>query len=240
MQLKKQLKKHLKHTIISTVILLLIMFVILTHINTKQFPYDNIRYAYSAIFQGFSALLALTITSVLITLQNIHSQTFKVEEGIIRLLNFRFETHVPGTLDQIEKDIETKEFQIAFKSHLLNQVTDSNTQSNYIMRNTINEIQQKIYFLNAMMKKEKELELMFKISLCTISSVLLYSLVALIIIPTKLESIEIVQIGILIIALVLVSTSLMVLIKILIDILDIWKFKPELRQTEIFSQFKIE
>ena len=236
----KKLKRDLRDIIILAVISISFLFVVMTYIDTNQFPYDNIRYAYSAIFQGFSALLALTITSILITLQNIHSQKFSVEESIIKLLSVRFEEHVPGTINQIEKNIETEEFRNVFKSYLVNRMEHSEKQSGYIVEKTIEEIQRKIYFLNAMTKKEIELQIIFKISLGMISIVLLYTLTALIIIPSNPELIEIDPIDILIIAVVLVLISLMILMKSMMDILYIWQFKPERIQKEIHSQFKIE
>ena len=193
-------------------------------IEMNQFPYDNARYAYSAIFQGFAALLGIMITGVLITLQNIHTQKFNVEERIYNIMNSRFETHATGTIEEIGIQLKEERFKEAFLSHL--KVNYSYSQSHTIMGITISFIQRNIEFLNEQEKHEKKLKLMFKISLGIGVIVLLFSLSALIIISPDSELIfGIDQINILIITVFLVTFSLIIIIYLMMELLKVWKLK---------------
>ena len=69
----------------------------LQQINLNDFPYDNARYAYSAIFQGYAAILALVLTAILVTFQNIHNQIYNIEERIYKILGI-FSHDIPDSI----------------------------------------------------------------------------------------------------------------------------------------------
>ncbi len=126
---KQRLKKEISGLkilfyVLPVVVTISILYPILLHIDLLEFPYDNARYAYSAIFQGFAAILAIMITAILITLQNIHTQRFAIEERIYQILESRYPTYIPSTLTQINRDLDNTIFEERFKKYAIGNLTE--------------------------------------------------------------------------------------------------------------------
>ena len=136
-----------------------ILYPILLDIDLLEFPYDNARYAYSAIFQGFAAILAIMITAILITLQNIHAQRFAIEERIYKILGERHPEYIPKLIKQTEKDVRSKKFEEDFLMFLENErlklqsdgsgplFFDERLSPESVSRNITNELRRKFDFL---------------------------------------------------------------------------------------------
>ncbi len=160
----------------------IVLVTFLLNINPEDFPYDNARYAYSAVFQGFAAIMAIMITAILITLQNIHSQKFGIEERIYKILGERYPTYIPDTIDQIELDIETPVFEEQFRRYVNeNREEFTFAQAGLLIHRVREELRRKFIFLNEQTIHTKKLRRIFKISLAWNIIILVYSLTALLI-----------------------------------------------------------
>lgn len=204
--MKRPSKKEIKESfsdlknyiyVIPVVVPMLILTSILFDVDILEFPYDNVRYAYSAIFQGFAAILAIMITAILITLQNIHAQRFSIEERIYKILGNRYPDYLPKSINKTEKDVRSKKFEEDFLMFLENEELKPITGENPLLplgqrissesqvRIIINELRRKFDFLGEQHWYEKRLGRIFKISLGFIIVVIIYSLTALILSPSN-------------------------------------------------------
>jgi len=147
----------------------------------ETFPADNVRYTYSAIFQGFAAILALMVTAILITRQNMHSQKFSVEERIYKILGKRFDQYIPGTILEIKQEIESDAFQFDFQNHIENTTDFTPAKQKLLFDRIMGELRRKFNFLKQQQQHEKKLGKFFKISLGLIIVILIYSLTALLV-----------------------------------------------------------
>ncbi len=236
--------------ILPVTITISILYPVLIDINLLEFPYDNARYAYSAIFQGFAAILAIMITAILITLQNIHSQRFSIEERIHQILGSRYPTYIPDTFTQINRDLDNPSFEENFKKYAIGNLTEfTPSQCGLFVHRTIAELKRNFGFLAIQKWHESRLRRIFPISLGVIIVVIIYSLSALIIVPPNPSEIQSIINGtlvqatsdnilqnvffklnpiyILIFAVILVLFALMIIMQFMMSILNIWKLKAE-------------
>ncbi len=257
--MKRPSKKEIKESfsdlknyiyVIPVLVPMFILNSILFDVDILEFPYDNVRYAYSAIFQGFAAILAIMITAILITLQNIHTQRFSIEERIYKILGDRYPEYVPKTLKQTEKYVRSKKFAddlwmfLANKAHnqsdtsspLDNKIPDYDERGNssppYVVMRITDELRRKFDFLGEQRKHEIKLRRIFKVSLGVIVVVIIYSLTALILVPSNPSETQsplfiINPIHILIICAFLVFLALMIVMQFMVSILNVWKLKSE-------------
>ena len=159
---------------ISTMIILLS----LQQIDPNDFPYDNARYAYSAIFQGYAAILALVLTAILVTFQNIHNQIYNVEERIYKILGI-FSPYIPDSIEIIE-DYSNRE---KLKDKILSFEPYEDQLDK--LDGALTEIKHNFHFIDLLRRKSVLLTIYAKISIGLIVIVLLYSITALIIaVPT--------------------------------------------------------
>ncbi len=81
-----------------------VWFVIMVFFVTDLSPYDEqtARYTYSAIFQGFAAILAVSLTVVLIVLHYISNTIFNIEERIYEIIGKRVPKHIPISIESEE------------------------------------------------------------------------------------------------------------------------------------------
>jgi len=160
-----------------------ILTTVLLIISQDDFPSDNARYAYSAIFQGFAAILALTVTAILITLQNMRQQRFLIEERIYKILGHRYSTYIPNTIQQIKREIKTKVFVQRFHVYVQSSTSGlTPAQQDLLVNRVINELKRKFKFLDDQEKHEPKLRRIFVISVGLIVLIMIYSLTALIIV----------------------------------------------------------
>lgn len=157
----------------------MIIIFALQQIDPNDFPYDNVRYAYSAIFQGYAAILALVLTAILITFQNIHNQIYNVEERIYKILGI-FSPYIPDSIEDIE-DYSNKK---TLKEKILSY--DPYQDQLNKLDGALNEITFNFDFIDVLRRRSWVLTLYAKISIGLIVIVLLYSITALIIaVPTN-------------------------------------------------------
>ncbi len=175
---------------------ILILYPILSNFDLAEFPYDNVRYAYSAIFQGFAALLAIMITAILITFQNVHHQRFSIEERIYKILGNRYPEYIPKSIEETEKDVRSKEFEEDFLIYLKNKeisITskfsppffEESLSPESLVRIITSELRRKFDFLEQQRWQENRLRRIFIISLGVSIVVIIYSLSALILVPAN-------------------------------------------------------
>lgn len=152
----------------------MIIMLSLQRIDPNDFPYDNARYAYSAIFQGYAAILALVLTAILVTFQNIHNQTYNIEERIYKILGI-FSPYIPDAIEDIEKHSN--------KKTLKDKILSSNPYQEQLdkLDNAICEIERNFDFVDLLRRRSFVLIIYAKISIGLIVIVLLYSITALII-----------------------------------------------------------
>lgn len=234
---KKELKEFMPdfkiqvYALPTTIAVFVIVFALMD-LNVSEFPYDNARYAYSAIFQGFAAILAIMITAILITFQNIHAQKFGIEERIYKILGNRYPTYIPSTLNQIKHDVDESIFKEKFLDHATNFTELTTPQQFLLVTRIIEEIKRKFDFLENQERHETYLRRVFIISLGLIVVIIIYSLTALVLVPTDGKSFEnsiinINPIHALMILVFLVFMALMMIAQFMVSILNLWKLKSD-------------
>ena len=148
---------------------------------SKEFNVENARYLYSAMFQGFAALLAITLTAVLITLQTMSTQKNSTEEQIYRTLESNYPSYIiPATLETIAEDVNDSNFEECFRKSLDDDPLDrTEWQRDLLVDRTTARLKRNFAFLLKQEKHSKSLHMLFKISVVANTVVLLASLLAL-------------------------------------------------------------
>lgn len=173
---------------IATLVLVMFHFILET-----PFSPDNARYAYSAIFQGFAAILAISLTIILITLQNIHNQSFSIEERIYKIVGERLPTYIPKSIRTLESFVRDGGFMSRLSMYLANPNLQSTTNEEgfpfgskipnpgQVAESINNELIRKFNFLNQQKINEKRLKRLFKFSLGVNVIVLVYTMTSLVV-----------------------------------------------------------
>ncbi len=163
-------------------IIIILTFVFFTS-NPDKFLLDNARYFYSAVFQGFAALLALILTAVLITLQNMNSQRYNTEERIYKILGKRFPTYIPGTIKKIKQYIMDKpSFHRDFLACVKENSKISPEKHKSHVKEITNELDSMFAYLDDWEKSKYDLHKFFALSTFFNIVVLFYSAIALILV----------------------------------------------------------
>ena len=166
------------------VMITIIVYLIWIGSNIDNFPSDNARYFYSAVFQGFAALLALIITAILITLQNMNSQRYNIEERIYKILGKRFRTYIPGTIVEIKQDMSNALFNEEFTEYVKKNIELPLEKQELLVKRTTNELNGMFNYLDDLKKHKSDLRMFFALSALLSMLILFYSAIALILVDS--------------------------------------------------------
>lgn len=106
------------------------IFVIMTVIfslydfDTLYFPVTNVQYAYSAIFQGFAAILALVLTITLLSLQTANSVNFNTIQIIYKIVGKRDPKIIPLSISKIRQYVFRGDFRKSVAEQLPETVSE--------------------------------------------------------------------------------------------------------------------
>ena len=168
-------------SLIISIIIFLVLYFLIESIS-NNFPLDNARYFYSAVFQGFVALLALTITIVLITFQNMNLQRYNTEERIYKILGRRFPTYIPGTIKEIKQDMEDCSLHHEFVEYIKENTKLSLEKHELHVKRITDELKSAFDYLDYWKKHKSNLDEFFVLSTSLSILVLFYNAIALLLV----------------------------------------------------------
>ena len=213
--------------LISIVLIITILAFALFTSNSNKFPLDNARYFYSAVFQGFAALLALILTAVLITLQNINSQIYNTEERIYKILGNRFPTYTPGTIKEIKQYMEKLSlFHLEFIECVKKNSKLSPEKHESHVKQITAELNSMFAYLDYWEEHKSNLHHFFRLSTLSSMVVLFYSAAVMMFVGHD-NVLCINHPFILFLGLPLVMTTIVIFVLYLLEIIKAWTIQPE-------------
>ena len=156
------------------------LYVALTALPSNEFPLDNARYFYSAVFQGFAALLALTLTAILVIFQNMNSQRSNIEGRIYKILDKRFPTYFFDSIEGIKQDMQNKSFNTEFTACVKENTKFSPEDQVLLVKRITGELNNMFNYLDSWKEHKSGLYMLFVLSALLSMSVLFSSAIALI------------------------------------------------------------
>ena len=195
-------------------------------LNLDDIPLDNAKYFYSAVFQGFAALLALAITAVLITLQNMNSQRHNIEERIYKILGKRAPAYIPGTIKEIEQDMEDCLLNTEFRAYVKKNSEFPLEKQELFVKRITNELKSMFAYLDYWENHKSDLHMFFGSTTLFNISVLFCSAIALIFADSH-DVLGVNSSFVLIFDLILVMITIEFLVLYIFKIIQAWTTQPE-------------
>ena len=210
----------------TSLITAMVLILVLTASNSDEFSLDNARYFYSAVFQGFAALLALVITAILITLQNINSQIYNTEERIYKILGRRFPTYIPGTIKEIKQDMDKLSFHPDFLTCVKENSKLSPEKQRSLVDRITDELNSMFNYIYYLKNYKFRLHNFFALSTLFSMVILFYSATALIFVGSD-DVLGVSHFDILFGGLFLVMITIVFFVLYLLEIIQAWNIQPE-------------
>jgi len=164
----------------SSILIIWITLIIFFVDDITDYDVDSARYTHSAIFQGFAALVGISVTASLITLHFTFNSITGMEERIYKIIGKRApDNHIPMPLEMEVHYITSG----LFFSDLLKSSFKENLDHRQ-RRGAARVLSREVYDLFAKIKQYKQnsiaLKQSFKISLPILIFIILLSLIALV------------------------------------------------------------
>lgn len=176
-----------------SILIITLVTMIVGLIDESKFPEfsaNNARYIYSAIFQGFAAILAITITAVMVTLQGLGNHIQNLENRIFRIIGKSLKEIHPIKLTDYKLYIDIQ-FKKDLEDNLLKN-DDDDALKKIGINGLVSELQGYVDYVKEVTGHEKILKGHFFPALIIIIIIMVYSLTSLMIfVPdNQLEKIE--------------------------------------------------
>ena len=206
----------------SVLLTILLLYLVLIASDPHEFLLDNARYFYSAVFQGFAALLALILTAILITLQNMNSQRYNVEERVYKILENHFPTYVPDTIEGIKRNMQNDLFNTTFTACVKEKSKLPPKSQVLLVKRITNELNGMFNYFDDWKKHKSKLHGFFVASVLSSMFVLLYSVILLISVNSDTSLPFTLFLGS---SLVVITIGIFVIY--LFQIIEAWRLTPE-------------
>jgi len=164
------------HVLIPVTFVLFMTYTIF-YSNDEKFSLVTSQYTYSAVFQGFAAILAITITVALVSLQSIGTQINTFEERVFRMIKESVPTYRITSMKDADVYIKTK-FENEFRKEL-EKTPQERSISNIVIEIT-DEIKRLFKFIGIVETNEESIRRYFIYALLVSIIVLVLNLFALV------------------------------------------------------------
>jgi len=155
--------------------------------NEEEFHDETALYTYSAIFQGFAAILAISITIALVSRQSLSNQIYNIEERIFKIIGTSVPEYRPISLMNLEFYVREK-FPEDFRKELKKRPQE--TLSEDLVIGISDELRRMFLFIGKLSDNDKLVRETFTASLVLSVIVLIFSLTALVYVTPENNTIE--------------------------------------------------
>ena len=203
-------------------VLMNIVVISIVFLGINEFSLDNARYFYSAVFQGYAALLALVITAILVTLQNMNSQRYNIEEKVYKILKKHFSTYIFSTIEDLKQHMDSDEWVEKMTADMKVNIKILLEDREKLISRTNKLLHNRICYHDQLKKHKSELNTLFRISLIMCILILFYSATALVFVNSD-GILDVSSFHILFVCLLLVINTIVVFSWYLFKIIKTWE-----------------